>query len=975
MTSSAPTPEDASSFEDLLSDALDRFQSGGEAALAALLAQHPDQAAKIRQHLQWLRNMGLLGTATAADPGAHPTQLGDFRLLEPIGHGGMGIVYRARQESLNREVALKLIRPDQMYFPGARERFRREVELVARMQHPGIVPVFAVGNEGGIPYFAMELVRGATLADVIARLADRRPRDLTGEDFDRALAAHLGEPPAAEPSPLFRSTWTEVVLRIGREIAEALEHAHRRGVLHRDVKPSNVLVTRAGRVLLLDFGLAGAQQAERITLTGSALGSLPYMPPEVLAGEPHTRDARGDVYSLGATLWELLALRLPYQHSDPLRLRELAGNAARPRLTELNPTVSWDLDTVLATALEPDPERRYASASLLGRDLDNLLTHRPIEARKAGPWLRLRRWSQRRPALATATIGLLLLAAIAPSIYAVQEARLRVRTEAQRDELLQLNHALEQARATAETASARARTNFDKLQLAVDTMLTKVGDESLRDIPRMEPVRRELLGAALRFYEEFLAESPDDPALQHETARVRLRSADVQALLGNYEAARQQIALALTTLQQLPAATAAANSELAQATARLATAHRLLGNLPDAADACSNAIANWLLLAGPDRTAGTAIGLASARIEASLIAADRGDLTAARNMLETSLTELAAWQAAHPGQHQLQQVHARTLDRHAIWLTQAAFQTRDRAAAMTLLGRAIDEHQQAHSLWEQLLRRNPDQTQLQADAAQNAVSLAIPLQYTGRMAESRDALVRGVELTKVLVANFPHSQRRRSELANARANLAAAHGVLDDAASSLTEANAARELFAELLRDAPDNDEYALGLCQTQQAVALGRWNSGTPATEVLPLLDEAIAAVDRALAKRPENPTYRRVRRKMGETVAVVGLEAGDHACVASAVQALLDPALSPTEPLLAGALLVRAAAVASKADAGDDAEHFRKQARELFQQALAADATFASLRNHRALAGQWEHPEFVEFWQHMESARNQDK
>lgn len=968
-------PEEASAFENLLSDAVEQWQAGGEAAVAALLARYPDEATKVQQHLLWLRNVGLLGNHDEAIPGPHPTRLGDFRLIEAIGHGGMGIVYRARQESLQRDVALKLIRPDLMYFPGARERFRREVALVARMQHPGIVPVFAVGNEGGIPYFAMELVRGATLADVIARTADRRPRELTGADFDHAIAAHLGEPPTTEPSPLFRSSWSEVVLRIGREIAEALEHAHRRGVLHRDVKPSNVLVTREGRVLLLDFGLAGAQQTERITLTGSALGSLPYMPPEVLAGAAGSRDARGDVYSLGATLWELLALRLPYQHSDPLRLRELAGNASRPKLNEVNPTISWDIETVVGTALEPDPQRRYASASLLARDLDNLLTHRPIEARKAGPWLRLRRWSQRRPALATATVGLLLLAAIAPTIYAVQEARTRVRIETQRDQLLQLNHALEQAKAAAEHATARARSNFDKLQLAVDTMLTKVGDETLRDIPRMEPVRRDLLGTALRFYEDFLSESPDDPALQHETARVRLRSAEVHALLGNYGTAQQQVTNALATLQQLQPTTPLLITEIAQATARLATAHRLLGNLADAAASSQAAVGAWLPLAGADAPATTAIGLASARIEASLIAADRGDLTAARTMLETSLTELGAWQQAHPDQHQIQQVHARTLDRHAIWLTQAAFQTRDRAAAMDLLGRAIDEHRQAHSLWEQLRQRNPDQTQLQADAAQNAVSLAIPLQYTGRMAESRDSLLRGVQLIQGIVASFPHSQRRRSELANARANLAAAHGVLKDAASSLLEANAARDLYAELLREAPENDEYAIGLCQTQQAVALGRWSSGTPAAEVLPLLQEAIAAVDRALAKRPDNPTYRRVRRKMGETVAVVGLAAGDHVGVAVAVQALLDPALSPTEPLLAGALLVRAAALADKSAANDTAERYRKQARELFQQALGTDASLASLRKHRDLAGQWEHPEFTEFWQQLEAAYKQAK
>ncbi len=965
MPPPVPPPDDNGDFEDLLSEALEHWQSGGEPALATLLANHPPEADKVRQHLTWLRSMGLLGSNPTEGTEAHPQQLGDFRLLEPIGHGGMGIVYRARQESLQREVALKLIRPDQLYFPGARERFQREVELVARMQHPGIVPVYAVGNEGGVPYFAMELVRGATLADVIQQLAERRPRELTGADFDRAIAAHLGEVPAAATVPLFRSTWTEVVLRIGREIAEALEHAHRRGVLHRDVKPSNVLITRAGRVLLLDFGLAGADQAERITKTGSALGSLPYLPPEVLAGADHARDARGDVYSLGATLWELLALRLPYQHSDPLRLRELAGSASRPKLASLNPAVSWDVETVIATALEPEPARRYASASQFAHDLDNLLAHRPIEARKASPWLRLRRWSQRRPALATAAVATLLLCTIAPSLYAVQESRARGRIEAQRDQLLQLNKELESARSAADRASTRARTNFDRLQSAVDTMLTKVGDESLRDIPRMEPVRRELLNEALRFYEEFLAESPDDPALQHEAARVRLRSAEVHALLGNYAAAKEQVTVALTTLQSLQPAPPTLAAEVARATARLATANRLLGNLPEAASAASAAIAAWLPLAGPTATANTAVGLGTARIEASLIAADRGDLAAALELLETSLTELGAWQTANPDATVLEPVHARTLDRHAIWLMQSALQTRDRATGMALLERAIAGHTEARSLWDRLLARSPEQAQLRGDAAQNAVSLALPLQYTGRMVESRDSLVRGVALASALVADFPHSQRRRSELANARANLAAANGVLEAPAESLAEATAARELFAALLREAPDNDEFALGLCQTQQGVALGQWNSGTPAAEVLPLLDEATVAVDRALAKRPDNPTYRRVRRKMAETVAVVALAAADHARVAAAVQALLDPALAPTEPLLAGALLIRAAAVAATAGATGDAERYRQQARTQFTEALAAGGTLDGLRKHRTMVVQLQNAEVAEFWE----------
>jgi serine/threonine protein kinase len=446
---SEPSPSGArdSAFERLLGQVLERLDAESGPDLETLLAAHPDQAARLREQVDLLRRMGLLG------PGrhGHPERLGDFRIVAPLGQGGMGVVYRAVQESLGREVALKLIRPDQLFFPGARERFTREVTLVARMQHPGIVPVFAVGEAAGLPYFAMELVRGATLADLVGRLRQRRPKDLDGRDLDRAIAAALGESADTPPSAMFRASWTDVVLRIVREVAEALEHAHRRGVLHRDVKPSNIMVTREGRVLLLDFGLAGAEQVQRITRTGSALGSWPYMSPEMLAGGAAGNDERTDVYSLGATCWELLALRLPYQDTDPVRLRELAGTAARPKLATLNPSVSWDVETVVATALEPNPTRRYASARLFANDLDHLLAHRPITARKAGPALRLRRWSQRHPALATAAAAAVLLVVGAPSAWAWQEAGARARIEAQRDELAQVNRALDAAMADAET--------------------------------------------------------------------------------------------------------------------------------------------------------------------------------------------------------------------------------------------------------------------------------------------------------------------------------------------------------------------------------------------------------------------------------------------------------------------------------------------------------------------------------------------
>jgi serine/threonine protein kinase len=959
-------------FEALLVLALERLEAEGPASVERMLAERPEQAPKLRAHLEQLQRLGLNDDGAA--PHVHPERLGEFRIVAPLGQGGMGVVYRAVQESLGREVALKLIRPDQLYFPGARERFRREVELVARMQHPGIVPVYAVGSEAGIPYFAMELVHGATLADVITRLAGRDPKTLDGGDLDQAVAQCLGQAGGDEPAELFRGAWTPVVLRIVREVAEALEHAHRRGVMHRDVKPSNVMLTRAGRVLLLDFGLAGANSTERLTRTGSALGSLAYMPPELLAGTAVTRDATGDIYSLGATCWELLALRLPYQSSDPLQLRQLAAAAVRPKLSTLNPTVSWDVATVIATALEPDPARRYATASLFSRDLDNVLAHRPIEAREPGVWLRLRRWTQRHPARATAAVALIGALVGGPSLWAWQESRARAGIEAQRDELAKTNLALDKARGTAEAQSKHARTNFAKLQQAVDTMLTKVGDEGLRDIPRMETVRRELLTEALRFYASFLAEEPDDPALRIEAARVRLRTADVHALLGDYTAARDEVARAIEQMLLLQDLDPSLAPDLAHAQHRLATARRLLGDLPGAQVAATAAIAGWRALTAKSAAADAAYGLGGARIEWSLIAADRGDLAGASAELESSLNDIGAWQQAHPDDPALTHLEARTLDRAAIWLLQTAMQSRDRAHAMPQVERAAGMHARARALWQSVMARAPNDSQVRADAAQSAISMAIPLQLLGRLQESREVLEAGVGLIAVLVADFPASQRRRSELANARCNLAAVLGQLEATQDSVQQSIAARELWEGLLKESPASDEYAIGLSHALQGQALGMWYSQTPAKDVLPLLEASGAAADRALAVRPDNPTYRRTRRKVAETAAEVCIDLADHRKVVGAAQRLTDADLAPTQPVLAAALIARAIplAAADPALGADEraatAAGYRKTAEDLLEAAVASGLSPALMRADPTLANQWGKPGFDELWQQLE-------
>ncbi|TAH37865.1 MAG: serine/threonine protein kinase [Planctomycetota bacterium] len=408
-------------------------EEGGE-ALEELCAAHPQHAEALRARLRLLIEAGLLDASDELSAPAVPQRLGDFELLRLLGGGGMGVVYLARQQSLGRLVALKLIRPEHLYFPGARQRFRREVEAVARLQHPGIVPVHLVGAEGQLPYFAMEYVRGATLAEILRKLCGREVTRLAGRDIQEAL----GDTDSSA-SPLFAGRYEEVALRLIREVAEALEHAHRRGVLHRDVKPSNIMLTAEGRVMLLDFGVAATAGAGELTRTGSQPGSLPYMSPEQLRGEREAVDRRTDIYSLGVTLYELLTLRSPFAgaSSEGVRRRVLEGRFERPR--QRNPALTRDMEIVCTTAMESERERRYASAADFARDLGNVLEKRPIEARPAGVLMRAGRWVQRRPALASALLLGFLAFAVAPALLAWQTARsnaaLRQEVRVQEEEL------------------------------------------------------------------------------------------------------------------------------------------------------------------------------------------------------------------------------------------------------------------------------------------------------------------------------------------------------------------------------------------------------------------------------------------------------------------------------------------------------------------------------------------------------------
>ncbi len=565
---------------DLVAECLERMEQDGPAALAAICADHPDDAAAIRRRVAALVDSGFLEDDGAVDV---PTELAGFRILRTLGRGGMGVVYLAEQVDLGRQVALKLVRPELLYFEGARRRFAREIEATVRLRHPSIVPVYAAGEERGVPYLAMEHVAGATLAEIAEALAGRAANHLTGLDLlagvDTVVERRDDMPsaPRSSASASAHAPWPEAIARLGVQAADALQHAHEHGVLHRDVKPSNLMVTRAGHVMLMDFGLALADGDARLTRTGATLGSLAYMAPEQVRGAPPA-DARTDIYGLGVTLYELLALRPPYPVASHDHLRERILEGRPDALRTINPSISYELATVVLTAMDRDPSRRYANAAALRDDLLAAVEGRAIQASPPGPALRVRRWVQRHPARATAFALGALVAIGGPVTWALAQREANERTQLALD-------AERDAKLATAAALDRAQEHLADAQRAVD-VISDVARHELEFVPGLGPVRTQMLEHALTFSQSIAAREGDTPEVIEATARAFFRVGLIEMELGDYEAARTPMREAAARARLLLAGDAehvAGLEVLARATVELGSIENMIGS-PETAE-------------------------------------------------------------------------------------------------------------------------------------------------------------------------------------------------------------------------------------------------------------------------------------------------------------------------------------------------------------------------------------------------------
>jgi serine/threonine protein kinase/Flp pilus assembly protein TadD len=537
---------------------------------AAFVAQCPEMAEKLAECLSGLEFVHRVApavsgaaaeTATAADAGAAVgpgAPLGDFRIIREVGRGGMGIVYEAEQLSLGRRVALKVLPFAATLDPRHLQRFHNEARAAAGLHHTNIVPVYGVGNERGVHYYAMQFIEGRTLADLIAEQRREAVRQVPTTDEAAAAtpSASTVRPAAQATSAAPRdAAYFRRAAAWGIQAAEALDCAHGLGVVHRDVKPANLLVDGAGRLWVTDFGLAQVQSDARLTMTGDLMGTLRYMSPEQALAKRVVIDHRTDLYSLGATLYELLTLGPAFAGADRQELlRQIAFEEPKPP-RRLNRAVPMELETIVLKALEKDPAERYATAQELADDLRRFQEDRPIRARRASVVQRLRKLARRhRAAVGAGAVCLLVaLGASGGWILSDRAARQREAEIRMREAEDRIEEALEAAQAGLRegnpanqallSAAQRVQAQLDSG--AVGPELRRRGEQFLRDVQmladldqtrlrradRKEGVQFDVAGAEARYAELFAGYGIDVLALDPAEAALRIRDSAIREAL------------------------------------------------------------------------------------------------------------------------------------------------------------------------------------------------------------------------------------------------------------------------------------------------------------------------------------------------------------------------------------------------------------------------------------------------------------
>jgi serine/threonine protein kinase/tetratricopeptide (TPR) repeat protein len=771
--------------------------------------------------------------AGTGEPGMPFSLFGDYELLEEIGRGGMGVIYRARHRSLNRLVALKRIHRDRLGSAADVQRFRNEAEAAAGLDHPHIVPILEVGDCDGQPYFTMKLIEGGNLSQFISR------RDADANNISLRLC-----------------------VKLLIEVARPVHHAHQRGILHRDLKPSNVLLDAAGVPHVTDFGLAKRLQGDSsLTRSGDLLGTPSYMAPEQAGGGTAAVTVATDVYGCGAILYALLTGRPPFRGIGVLETLDQVRHQEPPRPRASNPRVDRDLETICLKCLEKEPGRRYGSAEALAEDLERWLVGELVAARPPSRMDRLRKFVRRNkgPVGATAAvIGLLVLGLVGTSIglNRALEAEANA-TRAAESESWQ--------RRLAEVAYEGEVQQRREARKAVDEMYSQFAEQWLNERPRLEKTQREFVEKVLRYYEKFALAESTDPQERFETAYAYFRVGQIQHRLGQEVRAEEAYGRAISIF----AALADGHAAEARYHYGLLRSHNRLGGVLLTRNQLKRAEAAYLegakvgesLVASFPQTSDHWLELASSFDGLGLLLHRTGRDEEAeryyRRALEFKQTkaELAAAQPAYF--RNLAATH-RGLG-NVLWTAKR-------------LKDAEQEHRRSVALLEKLVADFPGPPDYREDLCMSRANLAGVLKEIGRLPDAIQLVERTLEDQEKLVREFSESPQYQRTLAATYQNL----GIIQNAAGHRDRAEAAYgKAIAVVEKLAARFETFA----EYQQLMAYCYFNRGNLLRESGRMPDaetdyaQALAIRKKLVEKFPAVPAY---RQELGHSYMVLGVLLG---------------------------------------------------------------------------------------------------